>query len=114
SHALKKHGYTVGQARDHKSGEPSATAIQYGSGAETDARNVATVLGMDGPIQPDNDLPPGHIRVTVDTNYAMPPVDDTTMDDETSTTTTTSNKASTYGGHGYGSTTVPSPDQGKP
>jgi hypothetical protein len=52
--------------------------------------------------------------VTVDTNYAMPPVDDTTMDDETSTTTTTSTKASTYGGHGYGTTTYPTPDQGKP
>jgi LCP family protein required for cell wall assembly len=114
SHALKKHGYTVGQARDHNSGEPSATTIQYGSGAETDARNVATLLGMDVPIQPDNDLSPGHIRVTVDTNYAMPPVDDTTMDDETSTTTTTSTKASTYGGHGYGTTTYPTPDQGKP
>src|ERR1700752_4907407 len=34
--ALKKHGYTAGQVRDRDSGEPTATTVQYGAGAETD------------------------------------------------------------------------------
>src|ERR1700744_6033480 len=42
SRALKKRGYTAGQVRDRESGEPTATTIQYGPGAENDARNVAT------------------------------------------------------------------------
>ena len=42
SRALKKHGYTAGQVRDRDSGEPNATTIEYGAGAETDAHNVAT------------------------------------------------------------------------
>jgi LCP family protein required for cell wall assembly len=112
SRALKKRGYTAGQVRDRESGEPTATTIQYGAGAETDAHNVATLLGLDAPNQPDPSVQPGHIRVTVDTNFTMPAADDTTTTDETTTTTTTTTKSSPYG---YGSTsTYPTPDQGKP
>ena len=81
SRALKKHGYTMGQVRDRNSGEPTATTIEYGAGAETDARNVATLLGLDAPKQPDPTMQPGHIRVTVDTNFSMPAPDDSTMDE---------------------------------
>ena len=109
SHALKKYGYTAGQVRDRKWGEPTATTIRYGASVETDARNVATLLGLDAPNHPDPSLQPGHIRVTVDTNYSMPAADETTTDD--TTTTTTSTKTSTYG---YDTTTYPTPDQGKP
>ena len=110
SRALKKRGYTAGQVRDRKSGEPSATTIAYGAGAQTDARSVATLLGLDAPNQSDPSIEPGHIRVVVDTNYSMPAPDESM--DETITTTTSSSKASTYG---YGNTTTyPSPDQGKP
>jgi LCP family protein required for cell wall assembly len=119
SHALKKQGFTAGQVRDRNSGEPTATTIGYGAGAESDARNVATLLGLNAPNQPDPNVQPGHIRVTVDTNFSMPAVDDTTTDetttttttDETTTTSTTTTKTSHYG---YGTTTYPSPDQGKP
>jgi LCP family protein required for cell wall assembly len=118
SHALKKHGYTAGQVRDRESGEPSATTIQYGSGAETDARSVAKLLGLELPVQPDPFLQPGHIRVTVDTNFALPAADETSTDetttDETTTTTSTSTKSGTYPSYGYGTSTYPSPDQGKP
>jgi LCP family protein required for cell wall assembly len=111
SYALKKHGYTAGQVRDRQSGDPTATTIQYGAGAETDAHNLATLLGLDAPKQPDPSLQPGHIRVTVDTNFSMPAVDDTSTTDETTTTTTTT-KAKRYG---YDATsTYPTPDQGKP
>jgi LCP family protein required for cell wall assembly len=112
SRALKKRGYTAGQVRDRESGEPNATTIQYGAGAENDARNVATLLGLDLPVQADPFLEPGHIQITVDSNYSLPAADETTTD-ETTTTTTTSTKSSTYPSYGYG-TTHPSPDQGKP
>ncbi len=111
SRALKKHGYTAGQVRDRESGDPSATTIQYGAGAETDAHNVATLLGLDAPNQPNPNVAPAHIRVTVDTSYSLPAQDDTTTD---TTTTTTSTKTSTYLSYGYGTSTYPSPDPGKP
>ena len=109
SRALKKRGYTAGQVRDRQSGDPTATTIQYGTGAETDAQNLATLLGLDAPKQPEPGLQPGHIRVTVDTTYSMPAADDTSTTDETTTTTTKANR------YGYGTTsTYPTPDQGKP
>ncbi|HSS23092.1 MAG TPA: LCP family protein [Mycobacterium sp.] len=113
SHALKKRGYTAGQVRDRESGEPAASTIQYGAGAETDARNVATLLGLDAANQPDPGLQAGHIRVTVDTSFSMPAVDDSTTTTDETTTTTTTTKTNSYG-YGYGTTTYPSPDQGKP
>ena len=111
SHMLKKRGYTAGQVRDRDSGEPSATSVEYGVGAESDARNVAGLLGLDAPKQPNPNVQPGHVRVTVDTNFSMPAPDENTTDDSTSTTT--SSKASPYN---YGGTTTiyPTPDQGKP
>ncbi len=111
SRALKKHGYTEGQVRDRNSGEPGTTTIAYGAGAETDARNVATLLGLDAPKQPDPSVQPGHIRVTVDTNFSMPPPDESIMDE--TTTTTTSSKASPYYYNGT-TTTYPTPNEGKP
>ncbi|ORA78971.1 LCP family protein [Mycobacterium malmoense] len=112
SRALKMRGYTAGQVRDRKSGEPTASTITYGAGAETDAHNVANLLGLDTPNQPDPNVQAGHIRVTVDTNFSMPAPDETTTDETTTTTTTTTTKSSPYG---YGATTTyPSPDQGKP
>ncbi|MGB9304159.1 MAG: LCP family protein [Mycobacterium sp.] len=108
SSALKKRGFTMGQVRDRNSGEPSATTIQYGAGAETDATNVATLLGIDARAQPDSSLEPGHIRVTVDTNYSLP-----APEDSTPTTSTTTTKSNTYY-NGYTTTTYPTPDRGKP
>jgi LCP family protein required for cell wall assembly len=120
SRALKKRGYTMGQVRDRDAGDPSSTTIAYGAGADGDARNLATLLGLDAPKQPDSSIQPGHIRVTVDTNYSLPAVEDTTSDDitTTTTTTTTTSKSGKYGyGYGYGydtTSTYPTPDQGKP
>ena len=111
SRMLKKHGYNAGQVRDGESGEPNTTTLDYGVGAETDAANVATLLGLDAPKQPDPYLEPGHIRVTVDTDYSLPAADETTTDE---TTTTSSTKTSTSGSYGYGTSTYPTPDQGKP
>ncbi|OBA84401.1 transcriptional regulator, LytR family protein [Mycobacterium sp. 1164966.3] len=110
SRALKKQGYTMGQVRDRNSGEPTATTITYGAGADTDARNVATLLGIDAPKQADPTLAPGHIQVVVDTNFSLPALEETT----TTTTTTTTTKSSTYGSYGYTTSTYPTPDRGKP
>ena len=109
SSALKKRGYTEGQVRDRTASDPSTTTIEYGAGADVDARNVATLLGIDAPSVPSSAIEPGHIRVTVDTNYSMPAPEETT----TTTTTTTSSKTSGYG-YGYETTTYPTPDRGKP
>jgi len=107
SSALKKRGYTAGLVRDRNTGDPATTAVQYGAGAEADARNVADLLGIDAPAQADPNVEPGHIRVVVDTNYSLP------APEETTATTTTSSKASTYYYNGT-TTTYPTPDRGKP
>jgi LCP family protein required for cell wall assembly len=108
SRALKKQGYTTGQVRDRNSGEATATTLAYGAGADTDARNVATLLGIDAPKQVDPTLSPGHIQVIVDTNYSLPALDE-------STTTTTTSRTTTHGSYAYGvTTTYPTPDRGKP
>ncbi|ORU96420.1 transcriptional regulator, LytR family protein [Mycobacterium bohemicum] len=105
--ALKKQGYTSGAVRDRNSGEPTTTTVQYGIGADTDAQNIASALGIDTPPQLSPSLEPGHIRVIVDTNFSLPAADETT------TTTTTSSKANTYYYNGT-TTTYPTPDEGKP
>jgi LCP family protein required for cell wall assembly len=112
SRSLKKYGYTAGQVRDRNSGEPTTASVQYGAGAETDAHNVATLLGMDAPKQPNPNLQAGHIQVTVDTNISIPTPDETALDDSSSSSTTTSTKS--YPGYGYGTSAYPTPDQGKP
>ncbi len=117
SHALKKHGYTAGQVRDRNSGEPTTTTIEYGAGAQTDAGNVASLLGLDAPKRPDPGIQPGHIRVTVDTNFSMPAADDATTMDENSISTGTSGTSSTAGTYYYyngTATAYPTPDEGKP
>jgi hypothetical protein len=120
SRALKKKGYTPGQVRDRETGDPTTTTVEYGAGAQTDAQNLANLVGVDAPKQPSPSIAAGHIRLTVDTNFSMPTPDETQMDDSTSTssststsTTTTSTKAKSYYYNGT-TTTYPTPDQGKP
>lgn len=53
--------------------------------------------------------------MTVDTNFTMPTLDESMDDDSyssSSSSTTTSNKSSWN--YGYGTSTYPTPDQGKP
>ncbi|OBJ56283.1 LCP family protein [Mycobacterium sp. 1423905.2] len=109
SSALRKQGFIAGTVRDRNSGDPSSTTVQYGPGAETDAQNVANLLSIDAPAQPSPSLEPGHVRVVVDTNFALPEAEETT----TTTTTTTSSKPNTYYYNGT-TTTYPTPDEGKP
>ncbi|MCV6978296.1 LCP family protein [Mycobacterium bourgelatii] len=109
SSALQKKGYTTGQVRDRQSGDPSTTTIAYGVGADADAHNVANLLDIDAPSQPDPTLAPGHVRVTVDTNFSLPAADEAT------TTTTSTTSVTPYSYYYNGTlTTYPTPDRGKP
>ena len=95
SQALEKHGYTTGQVRDRYPGEPTATTIDFGVGAQTDANNVAALLGLAAPKHANAGLLPGHIRVTVATNISVPTADEaTTSETPTTTETTTSSGTS--------------------
>lgn len=111
SAALKKRGFTAGQVRDRESGDPTSTTVQYGPGAEADAQNLATLLGVDAPLQPSPNIAAGHIRVTVDTNFSLPAAEETTTTSTSTTTTTTSTSGYYYNGN---FTPYPTPDRGKP
>ena len=106
--ALKKDGYSTGAIRDRVRGEPTATTIEYAPGAETDARNVATLLGIDAPDKPNRSLEFGHVEVVVDDNYSAPSQDE-------STSSSASSLSDGYGYHESSTnTTEPTPDQGAP
>jgi LCP family protein required for cell wall assembly len=102
---LKKDGYTTGQIRDRVSGEPNATTIEYGAGADADARSVAALLGIDAPDRPDSAVKPRHVEVIVDNDYSLPSQDDTSA---------TSTVSGSYRQSRATTTTEPTPDQGAP
>jgi LCP family protein required for cell wall assembly len=104
SHTLRQYGYTIGVVRDRTAGDPATMAVAYGPGMATDAQNLATVLGIDAPVQQNSAVKAGHIEVVVDDNYSATP------QDETSTTTTTTTAKSYYGT----TSTEPTPDRGAP
>lgn len=112
SNALLKRGYTAGLVRDRQSGDPSLTTIKYGAGTETDAQSLATLLGVDT-MTADPSVAPGHIQLTVDTDFAMPAPDESQDTTTTTTATTTGSKPNTYYSGGT-TTTYPTPDHGKP
>jgi hypothetical protein len=132
---LKHDGYTTGAIRDRVHGEPTATTIEYAPGADTDARAVASLLGIDAPDKPNRTLQFGHVEVIVDDNFSVPSQDesgtasslsgsygyqsstDTDTDSGTSTTTDSGTRTSTGAGTGTGSTTdttESTPDRGVP
>jgi LCP family protein required for cell wall assembly len=111
SRTLKKDGYTTGTVRDRVRGEPTTTTIEYAPGAETDARNLAALLGIDAPNRPNPKLKFGHVEVIVDDNYSAPSQDESSTSLSESTTTPTRT-----GARHPSSTesTEPTPDRGAP
>jgi LCP family protein required for cell wall assembly len=108
---LKHDGYTTGAIRDRVRGEPSYTTIEYAPGADADAHEVASLLGIDAPDKPNRTLQFGHIQVVVDDNFSVP------AQDESSTESTT--PSTIYDSYGWKSsmttdTTEPTPDRGAP
>ena len=116
--ALKKDGYTTGAIRDRVRGEPTATTIEYAPGAETDARGLATILGIDAPDKPNRSLAFGHVEVIVDDNFSVPTQDETSSTASEDETPSASGLSGSYGYHHQSSTstdtTEPTPDRGKP
>ncbi len=108
--ALTKGGYTTGAIRGRIRGEPSTTTIEYGPGAESDARNVAALLGIDAPDKSNRKLEFGHVEVVVDDNYSGP-----SQDESTSSSSSSSSLSDGYSYHrSTTDTTEPTPDQGAP
>ncbi|MCV7330814.1 LCP family protein [Mycobacterium cookii] len=110
---LKHDGYTTGSVRDRVKGEPSTTTIEYAPGAESDAKEVASMLGIDPPDHPNRTLQYGHVEVIVDDNFSAP------SQDESTTPSTVSGFSGSWGNWDYKSgkqtdTTEATPDQGVP
>jgi LCP family protein required for cell wall assembly len=108
---LKHDGYTTGAIRDRVKGEPTSTAIEYAPGADSDAHEVASLLGIDAPDKPNRTLQYGHVEVVVDDSFSVPAQDESTTESTSPT--------SIYGSYGwqYGTTTTstdPTPDRGAP
>jgi LCP family protein required for cell wall assembly len=108
---LKHDGYTTGSVRDRVKGEPTSTTIEYAPGADSDAKEVASLLGIDAPDKPNHTLEYGHIEVVVDDNFSVPAQDESTTESTSPT--------SIYGTYGWKSSmtttsTDPTPDRGVP
>jgi hypothetical protein len=70
---LNRRGYNNGQFRNPFTNEPHDTGIDYGSGAATDAQNLANLLGINSSPRLDATQEPGHIRVVLGADYTLPP-----------------------------------------
>ena len=108
---LKHDGYTTGAIRDRVHGDPTASTIEYAPGADTDAHEVASLLGIDAADRPNRTLQFGHIEVIVDDNFSAP------SQDESTTPSTASDSYGYQSSTDTGTTTdttEPTPDQGKP
>jgi len=118
SQELSRQGYTRGEVRNPLTGEARETGIDYGSDASTDAKKIATVLGIDLPPKLDSNQEPAHIRVTLGPDYTLPSnfgTSDRTTATATGVSANTTNSAGSNGSAGSdGSDPTVSPDPGKP
>lgn len=72
SNILTHKGYHEGDLSLGESGETTATAVEYGTGGESSAQAVATVLDIAVPPKPASDLAPGRVRVVLGDGYSLP------------------------------------------
>ncbi|AOW92417.1 transcriptional regulator, LytR family protein [Rhodococcus sp. WMMA185] len=70
SSVLGSHGYTRGEVGNDENGPSLISSISYGSGAESDAEAVGTLLDL--AATPDSDVSPGRIRVVLGSDFTMP------------------------------------------
>ncbi|CAN5690681.1 LCP family protein [soil metagenome] len=108
SRRLAANGYPEGEVRDPAADDPTTTSIEYGTGAESDAEEISTLLG-DIPADPSPSLPAGHVRVILGSGYTLPSLDETT-------TTSTAEASALYATSSLGSAAMTSatPDHGAP
>jgi LCP family protein required for cell wall assembly len=69
---LTQQGYPAGEVRNAQPGDPTTTAIDYGTGADTDAAALAKLLDVASSVRADSALPSGHVRVVLGPDYALP------------------------------------------
>ena len=88
--ALVRKGYTIGEIRDRKDGEPLATVVDYGPGTDADAAALAGILGISSIPKETPNLPDGRIRVRLSPGYEIPsdPTDPATTEMTGSAATT--------------------------
>ncbi len=110
SQLLKQRGYSIGQTRNRIAGESTSTAVEYGIGAETDADDVASILGISATPQADSTIAPDHVRVTLGEDYVEPTTDYAASE---SSIGTSSGTMSSSAGNDTTSVT-PTPDEGAP
>ncbi|MDO3333176.1 LCP family protein [Mycobacteroides abscessus] len=107
SSALVSRGYTKGDVRDPLSGESTGTAIDYGVGADADAKAMSTMLGIETEPVADPTLAPGRIRVMLGTGYSAP--SDVLSAEDSGTASSMSSSSSSGSAGDYAP-----PDSGKP
>jgi len=71
---LGDRGYVTEEVRDRETGEPFDTTITYGPGGHSDARAVATLLGIGAAPQSSDDLAADQIRIVLGAGYELPSV----------------------------------------
>jgi len=99
SDTLSNKGYSTGKVRSVDDGELGTTAIDYGEGADSDAKELAELLGIDT-ARPNPSVPAGHVRVTLGHGYQVP--------DTLDSTSLTAADSSNY------DSTLPTPESGPP
>ena len=72
SNMLVHNGYREGELSLTPAGESQASVVDYGSGGESAAQAVATMLGISAPPQPKRDVIAGHLRVVLGAGYSLP------------------------------------------
>jgi LCP family protein required for cell wall assembly len=99
SDTLSNQGYSTGKVRTVSDGSLDATAIDYGVGADADAKGLAELLSIDTQ-RPNSSVPAGHVRITLGHGYQVP--------DTLDSTSMTAAQSSNY------DTTQPTPESGPP
>jgi LCP family protein required for cell wall assembly len=72
SDALRAKGFNIGDVRNATAADPTATAVDGGTGTGTDVHIVGTLLGIDSTPTPDDAVGAGHIRIVLGANYVPP------------------------------------------
>ena len=107
---LTGRGFTTGEVRDPTASEPHYTSVAYGAGADEDAHNVASMLGIQAGAQADNSLAPNHIRVVLGESFDASDIQSTSnYYGSTSLPTTTA----AVDNLGYETSTMPTPEVGR-
>ncbi|MFC9998902.1 LCP family protein [Nocardia sp. NPDC127526] len=104
SKALNAKGFPTGTVDTAKFSDGTSTAIFYGAGADTDAKQLSEMLGG-VTVTASSEVTAGHVRLVLGTDFDLPDALDPTAG---STTATTSPRTPTT------TTTSDTPDAGKP